>query len=463
MRLPVVAPLVLYPLIAGLISLAAVPRSAGQNPTTVDNNQRGQRLEDLAWPEAERVLTRDAIVVVPLGAGSKEHGPHLRLRNDLTMAEYLTRRVLDATSIVVAPTLTYHYYPAFLEYPGSTSLSLNTARDMTADVVRTLAAYGPRRFYVLNTGISTVRSLLAAAQALATDGILLRYTDLQAKIDAVSRQVGRQQGGSHADEIETSMMLYIDPAAVDMTKAVRDYAPSPQQSLRLTRRRGGVGTYSPSGIWGDPTLATREKGQAIVEALVAGILDDIRELRTAPLPTAPTTAPAPAATGRPTTPIVPPMDRPTRDGCTAGDERSIRAIGDAFASAWANGDGRALGALWAQGGNIIHPDGVVESTAEMITINRTRLFQTREYRMSRHSLIINMVRCLAPNIAVADGKWDLRGVVDSGGKPIDPMLGLVTLVVKNEADWKIEAYRYTVTPRPSPTLPDAQKRPGIIR
>ena len=68
------------------------------------------------------MLTPETVVVIPLGAGSKEHGPHLKLGNDLTLADYLTQRVVDAAAVVVAPTLTYHFYPAFLEYPGSTSL-----------------------------------------------------------------------------------------------------------------------------------------------------------------------------------------------------------------------------------------------------------------------------------------------------------------------------------------------------
>ena len=89
-----------------------------QNPTPAN---KSQRLEGLTWPEAETVLTPETVVLIPLGAASKEHGPHLRLRNDLTLADYLTQRVADATSVVVAPTLTYHHYPAFLEYPGSTS------------------------------------------------------------------------------------------------------------------------------------------------------------------------------------------------------------------------------------------------------------------------------------------------------------------------------------------------------
>ena len=65
-----------------------------------------------------------------------------------------------------------------------------------------------------------------------------------------------------------------------MTKAVKDFAPRSAPFV-LTRSPEGKGPYSPTGIWGDPTLATREKGRLIVETLVAGILDDIEALRTA--------------------------------------------------------------------------------------------------------------------------------------------------------------------------------------
>jgi creatinine amidohydrolase len=448
-------------LIAALVILvvtASLASSARQNQAAVE---KGQRLEDLAWPEAERLLTKDAVVVLPLGAASKEHGPHLKLRNDLTMAEYLTGRVLDAAAVVAAPTLTYHHYPAFLEYPGSTSLSVETARDLTVDVIRTLAAYGPRRFYVLNTGISTRQPLSLAAGVLASEGILVRHTNLNAKLDSAIKSIARQEGGTHADEIETSMMLYIDPAVVDMTKAVKDYTPS-ASALRLTRQRGGQGTYSSTGIWGDPTLATREKGRVFVETLVSGILDDIASLRTAALPTA-TAAPTSAAPRGGGPPSAFPTEGLANPMCTAGDQRTIRAIGDAFSTAWMEKDSRRLGGLWATGGNIIHPDGVVEHTAAMIEANRGRLFATREYRSSRHPVTITMVTCLSADVAVADGKWELRGVLDRTGNAVPPMSGLVTLVVKNPGDWKIVAYRYTVTPPPQgSTPPSSQTRPGVI-
>ncbi len=247
----------------------------------------GVLLEGLTWQEAERVLGPDAVVVLPIGAASKEHGPHLKLANDYTMAQYLMRRVVADAKIVVAPTLSYHYYPAFVNYPGSTTLRLETARDLTIDVVKSLARHGPRRFYALNTGVSTVRPLAQVQEALAKEGILFRYTDLLEAMSPIEKEVSQQVRGTHADEIETSMMLYIAPHSVDMSKAVKDdSADSPERKGPLVRRPDEQGLYSPTGTWGDPTLATRAKGERVTEALVAALLRDIEAVRTAALPAA---------------------------------------------------------------------------------------------------------------------------------------------------------------------------------
>ena len=83
-----------------------------QNPPL----SKGVRLEHSSWKDAEKLLTADSVVVIPIGAALKEHGPHLRLRNDLTLAEYFADRVTQASAVVATPPLTYHFYPAFLDY-----------------------------------------------------------------------------------------------------------------------------------------------------------------------------------------------------------------------------------------------------------------------------------------------------------------------------------------------------------
>lgn len=238
---------------------------------------RGIFLEDLTWPEAEKILTPETVIVIPLGAESKEHGPHLKLKNDWLMAEYLKHRVAERAGVVIAPTVNYHFYPAFGEYPGSTTLRFETARDLMVDICRSLARYGPKRFYALNTGVSTLNALRPSAEILAREGILLRYTELGTAMQPVEDDLKQEEGGTHADEIETSMMLYIAPQTVDMKKAVKDY--SKQGRGGLTRNPNGPGTYSKTGIWGDPTLATKEKGKLLVDTLVENIVKQINELK----------------------------------------------------------------------------------------------------------------------------------------------------------------------------------------
>lgn len=443
------------------VLVVAVTGTAVQQPDTPASASlpAGTRLSTLTWPAAEKRLTPDTVVVIPLAAAAQQHGPHLPLGIDLTLADYLTTRLLDGSDIVVSPPLTYHHFPAFLEYPGSTSLSLNTARELTTEVVRSLAAHGPRRFYVLNTGLSTTRALDESAARLAEDGILLRFTDARTLIEPAIRRIQRQSTGRHADEIETSMALQADPSVVDMNLAVRESGAA-SNPLVLTRRPGNPGTYSPSGVWGDATLATRDKGRLLLDELVAAVRSDTEATRHAPLPAATQTGRGRAGSlqdGRSGRGATVPR---TIEGSLPGDDRIIRTIGPAFSIAWMNQDAKALADLWTAEGDMVHPDGFVERTAEVIRQNRAALFRRPGYRHSRHPLTIGRVRCLSDTVAVADAKWELRGVTDDNGQPVQPADGLCTLVLAKRPNWLIEAYRYSMTPQ-AVSQPMMFERPGF--
>jgi len=463
--------------LAGLTAAVVLSVVAAQAPRDArpaaavqkDAAKSGVRLGDLSWVDAEKVLTESTVVVIPLGAATVQRGPQLKLDNNDRLARYLASRVQAAAAVVIAPPLTYHFYPTFLEYPGSTSLSRNTARDMTAEVVRSLAKYGPKRFYVLNTGTTTTFPLEDAAKLLADDGILMGYTDMRYRLGNASVRLDQppMRGASHADEVETSMMLFVDPSAVDMTRAVREYGPGYGP---MTRQKDAPGTYSASGVVGDPTLATREKGRALVDALVSGALEDIEKIRAAALPAAKRATPAPP-------PV--PAPRPSRsqeaqeraiNGCTALEDRAIRQVGPRFSSYWKQLDAVRIADMFTDDGDIRHPDGTIERGTVMIRQNREELFAKKEYRGSSHPLTLGDVRCITPTVAIADGKWELR-LVDPAGTAAPPggltpdryNTGWCTLVlVGSGPNWRIEAWRYTVNPAngmPTTTL----KQPGFIR
>jgi creatinine amidohydrolase len=246
---------------------------------------KGRLLSRMTWMEAKAALTPDTVVVIPVGAESKEHGLHLPLNTDFRQAEFYRDRVLAAADVVITPIMNYSYYPAFVEYPGSTSVNLPVAREMLLDVVRGIARFGPRRFYVINIGVSTNKPLADAAALLAIEGVLLRYLDLTgAAVKAAEKPVLTQTEGTHADEIETSVMLAIDASVVDMKKATVDYMPgAPPRGIFSPEPKPGM-RYSASGVYGDATLATRAKGRTIVDGLTRVILESIEELRRATPP-----------------------------------------------------------------------------------------------------------------------------------------------------------------------------------
>src|SRR5690242_6760887 len=117
-------------MVGGVVILMAA--IGGQAP------RKGIALAELASPEAQAWLTPASVVVIPLGAGALEQGPHMKLDSDERLARYLAGRVMAASAVVVAPALNYHAYRAYADYPGSMSLGEASARDMTVDAVRSL-------------------------------------------------------------------------------------------------------------------------------------------------------------------------------------------------------------------------------------------------------------------------------------------------------------------------------------
>jgi creatinine amidohydrolase len=237
-------------------------------------------LETLSWPEAEEKLKTAKVIVIGMGARCKEHALHLQLNNDYVMADYFTKRIVEqCENVVAAPTIPFGFYPAFVNYPGSIHIRRDICTATVVDMCRSLHRHSnAARFYIQNTGVSTNWALEPARAQLADEGIVMEYTDLlKAAVDDI-KAVEEQSFGTHADEIETSMMLYIAPETVRMERAVPDCGTqrSPGPFTRDPAATSGI--YSPSGAWGDPTLGTLEKGERVVEALVRYHVDIIAQL-----------------------------------------------------------------------------------------------------------------------------------------------------------------------------------------
>lgn len=230
------------------------------------------RIADLAWPEIEMRIGRGALAVLPVGAGAKEHGRHLPLSTDLIQVEWLAERLAERIAgrldALIWPSLNYGHYPAFTDFPGSCSLRDQVFEMLAVDVVDSITAAGARHVLVVNTGISTIPALdrIAASRAVVKLAHVYRghrYRECEAA-------VCRQPRGGHADEAETSIMLAIAPERVVMSET-RPWTSTTIGRGKFVRSDPAHPNYAPDGVFGDPTLATQQKGERLLAAMLADV------------------------------------------------------------------------------------------------------------------------------------------------------------------------------------------------
>lgn len=245
---------------------------------------KGVFLGNISWTTAKQLLMPDAVIVIPLGAGAKEHGPHLPLSSDYIQAEETAKLLALERNVIITPTVNYGFYPAFLKYAGSTSIDFTTATEMVLSVVRSISSYGPKRFYVINVGVSTTPTLAAASKLLAGEGILLYYSQYdRSNFAKMEDQIKTKTFGGHANELETSNVLYLRPELVDMSKAVNDSFSKGKQGILSPVEIEGM-AYSPTGIVGYAALATKEKGKLCMQMYTKEVIREIDSITTCALP-----------------------------------------------------------------------------------------------------------------------------------------------------------------------------------
>ena len=228
-------------------------------------------VEHLTWDEVATRIANGAAAILPIGAGAKEHGFHLPMNTDRVQAETLAARIADQVDALVWPVVTYGYYPAFTEYAGSGSLSADTFGLVIEELVTALLNYGCKAVFLLDTGISTITvAERALSRAGSANTLHLRIHD-GPRYKLAAQRIAQQDYGSHADELETSLMLAIAPHSVDMTRAEASPAMSRGAVGPLTPSDPASTNYSRSGSFGDPRLATLAKG----EILLSGMMEDL--------------------------------------------------------------------------------------------------------------------------------------------------------------------------------------------
>jgi len=208
-----------------------------------------------------------ALVIIPTGA-IEQHGHHLPLGTDAMLGQLWLAHALPklpaSAPVYVAPPITYGKSIEHSDFAGTITISAQTLRSQLLALATQLKALGFRQIAVLNTHGGNSAVLVTAIRELQVSldmriGMLRGYY----KPDQNPQEAAF---GFHAGEWETSLMLAWAPALVQMDRAVCEYPAHLEDPGRL-RPEGSPAVFawktsdvSKSGVMGDATLATKEKG-----------------------------------------------------------------------------------------------------------------------------------------------------------------------------------------------------------
>ncbi len=227
-------------------------------------------------------------VIVPIGS-LEQHGPHLPLSTDTMIADYIAKQVTKrCADAFLMPPIQLGCSGEHLGFPGTISIQPNTMSNMILDISESVLKSKLKEVYLINGhggNKPTLDAAITRVKLTLPEMQLYSFTIIdivKEKYDEIRKSSRRLVG--HADEIETSMMLAIQPEFVDMSKAIREEPSLPQglsfEKEDLARISFGWAAkeLTRTGVMGDPLVASAETGRVLVDFAVDIISSAINEL-----------------------------------------------------------------------------------------------------------------------------------------------------------------------------------------
>ncbi len=249
-------------------------------------------LGELAWPEVKDLAKAGTVVMIPVGA-IEQHGPHLPIDVDARCAEavaHLSADTVGDVPVLVAPLQCYGVSGHHMEFPGTMALSSQTFVSSITELTMCLVRHGFKNIFWLNGHGGNFAPLSVAARDVRNQvKVCMAVASFwQIAIEEIKTIRESEIGGvAHACEVETSLLMYLRPDLVH-TERIKKNIPkwrTPWFAMDLIYGRKvmlghQVADFSPTGVFGDPTLATPEKGKRLMGAITKAVGAFLRDFST---------------------------------------------------------------------------------------------------------------------------------------------------------------------------------------
>jgi len=264
---------------------------------------------DLSMRDFAQLITSgqaaQTIAVLPVAA-MEQHGPHLPLSVDTVLVDGVVAAALPQLApdlkVLFLPPQAVGLSPEHARFPGTLTLKTETILRLWTDLGESVAAAGIRKLLLFNSHGGQVSVMDMVARDLRARLDLLVYSvswfnlplldDNGQDVNALF-SADEHRFGIHAGDIETSMMLALDPAHVEMAQA-RDFTSSAQERAQRFDILGNgksaklgwqMQDYNPAGAVGNAAAASADKGRAVVAAAGRSLARLLAEIDQLPLST----------------------------------------------------------------------------------------------------------------------------------------------------------------------------------
>ncbi len=253
------------------------------------------RYDHYTWVELRDIVQKQPVVVLPVGS-TEDHGHHMPMDVDTFLAGSVCEGAakLIPEEVLLLPAVPYGFEDHHMDFPGTITIRDDHMLDFILDITKSVAHHGFIKILIVNGHGSNATILeMAARRTVIEKDVHCGMLNWWSMAQSTLWEIGESELQSHADEIETSVYRYLNDGAVQMDQAtcevkipnsryywrgwIRGKGASP---LRLMDQWSRI---SDTGVIGDATVATVEKGEALYQAATRELASLIQEFRQLPI------------------------------------------------------------------------------------------------------------------------------------------------------------------------------------
>jgi len=248
---------------------------------------RSYYLGELTWPDVKEFLKMHDLAVIPVGS-CEQHGPHLPLDTDAYDAFWLSLKAAEkAQCAIVAPPIYYGVSWHHMDFPGTITLNPHTLEQLAYEVASSLIKHGFRKMVFENGHGGNSAALEAAVQRIKADTNAFVALDTVSLIPDFIEKFIETSYDAHAGEFETSTTLanrekFVVKQRIKKPKITLPKSKYTKIGLKETGPKVSWGfrtkEISETGVIGDPTKASKEKGKTAWKLAVERLADLLTEL-----------------------------------------------------------------------------------------------------------------------------------------------------------------------------------------